>query len=250
MSDENKETQEEKETPPKVDPEKVTGLTEEQVQELLNKARSQEKDKLYPQIEELGTTVKNLQAAIKAEQEEKQRLEAEAKAKAESERKAKLTSEEALAEGLKKIEEQLASERQARAALEQKIEQDRRREALQAYRSRKIATAQGALIPELVRGDSEAEIDTTFEIAKARYTELVEQAKTAKADEVRKQMPGPANPDTAAQEEQELLNSIDNIEIDPKRYARDKDYRAEMDVKRASVMARLERLYAQASGVA
>lgn len=63
-------------------------------------------------------------------------------------------------------------------------------------------------------------------------------------------MPGPANPDTAAQEEQELLNSIDNIEIDPKRYARDKDYRAEMDVKRASVMARLERLYAQASGVA
>lgn len=234
--------------PAKTEEPRVESLSKHEVEALLAKARQEEKDKLYPQLEELRSTTKEVQDALRLEREEKERIRREAESQAEEERKSQLSAEQLLQEGLQKIEEQLASERQARAALEERIQQDKRKEQLAAYRVQKIKEANGQIIPEIVQGSSETEIDANTLIAKARYVELVESLKEARAEEVRGQMPRPASPDTEPQELAELNKQLDNFEIDMVRYKRDKTYRAEMDTKKSALMDDIARAYAKSVG--
>lgn len=232
------------ETPKGTEDNTPKGLTEDEVNKRIEAARKQEKDKLYGQIESLRTTVESLANAAKAEQDAKEKAEAEAKAKADQDRQAKLSDTERIAENMRRIEEQLAKEAAERQRLEQELRDEREAAELERYRQQ-VLSGETDIIPELVQGKSQTDIDRSVARAKARFQELF-QASTKKAEgpnRVTSNMPGPTDPNPAALDEAELANSIQNFKIDPDRYMRDRKYRAEMDAKREQVLGNVGNAY-------
>ena len=119
-------------------------------EEDLAKVRSQEKEKLYPEIDRLKEEV----SILKKDREEKAaRKAAEAEAKA-AEEKARL--EEGLdAKDFAKatadeLREQLARERQEREAAFALLEQERKFAELQAYRQQAVEQNRDNIIPQLI----------------------------------------------------------------------------------------------------
>lgn len=220
-------TEEEKVEPTQEEKENVLkGLTEEQVTALLEKARKEEKDKLYPQLDEFKTSLKEVQEALRAEKEEKERIRKEAEETAEAERQAKLSADDRQLEVLKRLEEQLNAEREERKKLAESLDRKEREATLRAYRERAIAAAGEEIIPELVTGNTEAEIDAAVRNAKARYEELAKKFKVANGEQVRRDLSGGANPGLDALEEEELEKQINAV--DQNKYNSDPKYREEV----------------------
>lgn len=214
------------------------GLTEDQVNERVQKARKEEKDKLYPQLEEVKSALREVQEELKAEREQKEAVKREAQKQAEEERKAKLSADEVTREMVARLEEQLKEEREERERFKSELEERSRREEINRYKQNALQAAGNELIPELVKGNSVEEIDRSIQIAKARYAEVVEKAK----EEARKQFQrglSTASPDTEAFEDEELRTQIGNI--DPEKYAKDPQYRERILSMAASTYQRTGR---------
>lgn len=214
------------------------GASQEEVQAAVEKARKEEKDKLYPQIDALKGSIKEIQEILKAEREEKEQIRREAEEKAEQKRLSNLSDAEKHTEALKRIEEQLKLEREERQKLERQWNDQRQAQELETYRQTLIKAAGDDILPELVTGNTKEEIDASFAIAKARHAEYVEKITKALGARVKSTMPRSANPDTAALEEQDLEEQLD---FDPVKYRNDPEY-AER------IKGQLERLYARQSG--
>lgn len=210
------------------------GLSEEEVQSRVEKARKEEKDKLYPKIEELTQTVKFLQDHVRKEQEEKEKIKKEADAQAEKERVAKLSADERQAEILNRLEEQLNREREERAKFKLELEQRDSRDRVKRYRERAIQDAGDEIIPELVIGESEAEIDTAIENAKAKYKEIIAKEKERQGQTVRDNLSS-TSPNTEALEEEELKER-GLASIDQDRYLADPEYRKDIQNRLVSVV--------------
>lgn len=215
------------------------GATPEEVAAAVEKARKEEKDKLYPQIEALKTGLKEVQDMLREEREEKARLKKEAEEEAERQRKAKLSESDRHTEALQRIEEQLKEEREARLRLEEDQRKRDREARLEQYRQTAIQAAGDEIIPDLVRGNTEAEIDAAVLIAKARYAEFAERFKQEAGDRTRRNMPRTTNPDTAALEEQELSEQLNAVDVE--RYRTDEKYQDQ-------IKAEIARAYGQAAG--
>lgn len=175
-------------TPPPVQP-KID------FESLIAKARKEEKEKLYPEItrlkEELEKKVARINELLLAIGEKDEIIS----------QKDKEIKE--LKNNSKKSESQEVKELNIKIAeLENKLaEKDREISTLKlaSYRDKKIAEAGGELIPELVTGNSEEEIDLAVEKAKERYREIV--SKIASQQPTKPQSSNnipPANPNTSA----------------------------------------------------
>lgn len=161
-------------------------------EEDLAKVRSQEKEKLYPEIDRLKEEV----SLLKKEREEKAaRKAAEAEAKA-AEEKARLEQDldakdfaKATAEELR---EQLARERQEREAAFALLEQERKFAELQAYRQQAVEQNRDNIIPQLidyVQGNTPEEINESIAGLVERSNSILESAQSA-IQQQRKDMPG------------------------------------------------------------
>lgn len=217
----------------------AAGLSEEEVNKRVEAARTEEKDKLYPQIEELTKAVKEVQAAFRAEQKEKERIQKEAEEEQERQRQETLTSEDKQKETLARIEEQLKEEREARLRSEAERKTEKRHAELKEYRRNAIQAVTDAgekLLPELVQGDTEAEIDDSIINAKARYAELAEQFKAELGTSTRGGMPRPTSPSIEALEDEELSEQLN--QVDPVKYRTDPDYRDAVQAELANTYAR------------
>lgn len=165
-----------------------SGTNGEQVQvqpqinyeDLIAKARKEEKDKLYGQLQAKDSKINDLteknnnlmlkvgeqEAVIKALQKNLASAK-EGGAKIESEEIAKLTKER----------DNLASEIEAlkNNALDPKDIENRVREEYEVkmYRLEKLHQEGSNLIPELVLGSTKEEIDASIEVAKQRYNDIV-----------------------------------------------------------------------------
>lgn len=252
---ENTDTEVTTEETPKEETSKEELLTKEQALEFAEKARKQEKDKLYGTIEKLQEKLETLTEAQKADQEEKKKIREEAEAAAEKERQAKLSSEDKLAEQLSKLAEKLDKEASAREELEAKLAEEREARALDSYRQKALSEAGNEIIPDLVRGNSQEEIDRNVALAKSRFQELfkaaTDKAKGEKGDQVKENMPGPTDTSPAALEEAEIQKQLGTIEIDQDRYfgnrkkgiRADQKYRAEINQAREELKEKLARTY-------
>lgn len=230
-------------------------LTKAEANELLEKARKQEKDKLYGTIQSLQEKLEVLTEAQKADQEEKKKIREEAEAAAEKERLAKLSSEDKLAEQLSALATKLDREAKAREELETKLAEEREARALDSYRQKALAEAGDEVIPDLIQGQSKEEIDRNVAIAKARFQELfkaaTDKAKGEKGDQVKRDMPGPTDTSPAALEEAEIQKQLGAIDIDQDRYfgnrkkgiRPDSSYRAEVNKARDELKEKLARTY-------
>jgi hypothetical protein len=209
-------------------------LTEEEVTRRIEEARKQEKDKLYKEINELKSSVKDLADIAEAEKSAKEKAEEAAQNVAETERQKALSTEEKLAEQLNKLEERLAMEAGERQALKTELETVERQRQLEAYKAKILSEAGDEIIAELVTGDSIEDIDKNTAIAKAKYGELFQaafdKAKGEKKDELTSSMPGPTNPDPDAMDEEELSRSL--VGTDPEKRAKNQvseDYLKQRD---------------------
>lgn len=145
-------------------------------EEDLERARQQEKDKLYPRIEEITGQLKQLQEERQAEQAERQRLAQEA----EEARRAKEEGEMEVRDLLSKREqewEQRFEQQQAQYAHDRAIfEQEQRRVQVANYRRDRIEQEQEFIIPELrdfIAGDTPEEIDASIEAMKQRSESII-----------------------------------------------------------------------------
>ena len=150
----------------------------------LAKVRTQEKDKLYPVIDQLKEEV----AALRKDKEEKAARKAakEAEELANKEAKAKEESELDVKDLLKIKEaewhEQLERERQERERAFALLEQERAYADLQNYRTQRLDQEREAIIPELVdliSGNTREELDASLEGLKERSARILESAQQA-----------------------------------------------------------------------
>lgn len=208
-----------------------TGLSEQDIIKAVEKARSEEKDKLYPQIDALKESLKDIQDALRTEREEKENIKRQAEEKAEADRIAKLSESDKTTEALRRIEEQLTAERRAREAVEQRLADQARKAELAKYRESAIAAAGDSIkfFESLITGNSEAEIDAAINKAKASATELEKKIKEETGASVRRSMPKSEIPDTAALEEQELSEQLQAVDTD--KYKKDPAYRAKIQAE-------------------
>lgn len=165
----------------------------------LAKARAQEKEKLYPQVEKLKeelALLKQQQAERDAEEakrkEERKKREAEAAKKKKEEEEAALEVRELLKKKEEEWQAQLESERLEREKAFALLEQERRFQQLMNFRSMRLEQERENIIPELIdmiSGNSEEEIEQSISGLKAKSAKILEAVSQAGVQN-RKEMVG------------------------------------------------------------
>lgn len=156
----------------------ATIFTAEQIQ----KARQEEKDKLYPELQSMKAELAELKKErdTKIEAETKARKAAEAAA--EEARKADTDTRTLLEEQEARFQAELAR-RDAEAEQQRQIlDLERQYQELQNYRSAAMDAARDDIVPELldlITGSTREEIDASIDGLKARSTRIVEQMQAA-----------------------------------------------------------------------
>jgi|SRR5690554_724393 len=131
------------------------------IKELIQSARKQEKDKLYKTLEQKEKEAKEFQEKLAQAQETLKQYESE-----------NLSFEEKMQIELEKVKAEQQALVQSLQAEKEKAEQEARKNRLEAYKAEKLRLAGDELIPELVGGETEEEIDQSIERAKAKYQEI------------------------------------------------------------------------------
>ena len=165
-------------------------------QDDLAKVRAQEKDKLYPQIDQLKAEV----AALKRQREEeaaakeaeKVAKQAEKESKKKSEKENEMDVRDLLKQKEQEFSEQLERERQERERAFALLERERAFADLQSFKQQRLESERENIIPELldlVIGESRDEIDASLESLKERSARILESAQAA-MQSARREMKG------------------------------------------------------------
>lgn len=166
----------------------------------LERARQEEKTKVYSRLEQESQARKQLEEQVSgllqtqqqreaAAQAERERQEAEARAQAEAEMSAKdllAQREQEWREQQARMQtdwesrfEQMAQERATEAAL---LEREREHAALAAYTANKVADAKDHIAPQFldfIGGNTREEIDRAIEVAKTKTAEIINEFQNA-----------------------------------------------------------------------
>lgn len=166
----------------------------------LAKARAQEKEKLYPQLEKLKEEVSLLrqreqerEATEAKRKEERKKREAELAKQKKAEEEQELSAKELLARKEAELQEQIESERAERERAFALLEQERKFQQLQNYRSQRMEEERDNIIPELltlVQGNTEDEIEQSISALKDKSAAILESVAQAN-QQARREMAGP-----------------------------------------------------------
>jgi hypothetical protein len=148
----------------------------------LQKARAQEKEKLYPQVEKLKeelTLLKQRELEREAEEarrkEDRKKREAEAAKKKKEEEEAELGVRDLLQKKEEEWQTQLEAERSEREKAFALLDQERRFQALQNFRSMRLEQERESIIPELIdmiQGNDENEIEQSISALKDKSAKI------------------------------------------------------------------------------
>jgi len=151
------------------------------IDDVANQVRTQEKNKLYQEIEDHKNRAKTAQEQMTAIQQQLDTTQGKIK---ELEKKPPIDPktqkpDEKTAEELKNLRETINTLQDEKKNLNTAFDnfkadfaEQLRKKDLEAYKQQRIAEAGGLLIPELVNGNSIEEIDLSIEKAKQRYAEI------------------------------------------------------------------------------
>lgn len=163
------------------------------INEIANKVRKEEKEKLYSELEAQKKAAKTAEEKAVLLEKQQEALQKQLEEATKGDKKGGKDSDEVKA--LKEQMERLAAEKKAaeenfnsfRTEINQKLDKER----LDTYKAQAIAAAGGKIIPELVSGDSVDAVNLSVERAKQRYAEI---AKSAGASAPGTGNPGEGNP--------------------------------------------------------
>jgi hypothetical protein len=163
------------------------------------KAREQEKNKLYPQMEKMREELSALKAAEaereakEAERREQRRLrEAEAADKKKREEEETLELRELLQKKEVEWQEKLEAERLERERAFALLEREREYQEVTSYRSQRIEQERDNIVPELidlVQGNSVDEIEQSINVLKDKSARILDSVSQA-AQSSRKELQG------------------------------------------------------------
>lgn len=194
------------------------------VNDLIAKARADEKAKLYPQIESLKADKANALNLLTEKDKEISKLTADLEATKSSLTTTKQEAEEGT-KANKTVQEltlSLSKVKQDLDVLQVKYDTDINAVRIEGIREKEIAKANGQIIPELVLGNTEEEILASVQASKQRYQAIQEQAIS------NIQMPS-VNPATNAMSKVFAEKSIEEISsMTPQQYA---EYRTQLNLK-------------------
>lgn len=163
------------------------------------RARAQEKEKLYPQVEKLKeelSLLKQREAEREAEEakkrEERKKREAEAAKKKKEEEEAELSAKELLVRKEQELMAQIEQERAEREKALALLEQERKLQQLMQYRQQRMEQERENIIPELIdliQGSSEDEIEQSISGLKEKSARIFDSVAQASVQS-RKEMVG------------------------------------------------------------
>ena len=160
----------------------TNSFTQTFTQDDLERARKQEKDKLYPQLEQMRAEL----AALQKERDDKAAAEEAARKDAEAEAKRKTDAEtdvrSLLEQKQAEWESQLTAERTAREEALAVLNREREYNDLVAYRQAAVAANADNIIPDLidmVDGSTAEEIDASIARLAAKSQSIIEAAGAA-----------------------------------------------------------------------
>lgn len=176
-------------------------FSKEQVDEMLNKAREQEKNKLYPTIESTDARAKALEAELKElrktvkgveqlEADRQKAIEEAARIKQESEMSAKDFAEKVRRESEDKIMRLQAQTEQERALMRKELEFMQ----LQGHTQRRVAEERDNIAPELldfIGGNTVEEVEASIQVVKDKSAQILASITAARTAQ-RTQQPGVA----------------------------------------------------------
>lgn len=160
------------------DQKKVSSTSE--LKELLAKVRQEEKQKVYNRIEALEAQLKTKD--MKVQELEKSISDLQSKLSGKDEEKK--TELQMLTDTVVSLQERIDQMASSQENERSEFQKKQRELELDKYRDKKISTAKGKIIPEMVRGTTEAEIDASFVLAKQRYQEVIASAVAGKDAEI------------------------------------------------------------------
>lgn len=205
-------------------------VSREEHMALIEKARKEEKDKLYGRIEDVQKTVQQLKderdERQKAEQAAQEQSEQQAREAAESEMSAKELLETKDQEWQQRFSA-LEKERETERAL---LEKERQFSVLNEYRTNKVLQHENDILPELrdlVGGNTPEEIDASVTTMVERSSRILEQV-TQAGVQSRAAMRGPSvtAPATGPMENQsahESVSAADIAQMDMATYMKNRD---------------------------
>jgi len=173
----------------------VTAFTAEDIA----KARAQEKQKLYPQMEKMQEELAKAKAlaedlASKEEQREAERTtkNAERAAKKKQEEEQELTFKELLSKKEQEFQSQLDAERLEREKAFALLERERQFQDLMSYRAQRIEQERDTIVPQLidlVSGNTQDEIEQSIATLKDKSAGIMQDVQQATAN-AKQQMVG------------------------------------------------------------
>lgn len=176
-------------------------FSEADVQAMIEKARQQEKDKLYPTIEKTDKRATEMEAELKELQKFKKTFEKDEAARLKAIEDAQRAKEEAemsakdlLARRDEEFNNRLAQiqqENELRVAMLEKANEAAR---LEAYIQRRVMEEQSTIVPELIdfiSGETPEQVEASIEVLKQKSAAIAESARNAQTRQ-RAAMPGVA----------------------------------------------------------
>lgn len=181
------------------------------VEALVEKARSQEKDKLYKTIEAKDDTIKELKEQIKTLQKQLDELGNQ-----------NLSKEQVMEKQIKELTETIENLKAEIQAEREKAEKEKREAEFKAYKERRLRelSEQGIeYLPDLIGGDNEEEFEKSIEKSIQRYKELQEEfeKRLGKSGEKKASTPKTTNP---AGSQVKALSIEDIRKMTPEEYAK------------------------------
>lgn len=168
--------------------------TQRLMKDLIEKARKEEKDKLYPQQERLKSELDEERKTRALFEKRVKELEDKIKEADDSDAKKKQTVEQKLAEMDKLFRDEIATIKAQADQEKQELSARLEKERLDVVKAREVAKYKGEIIDEMVSGNSETEIAASALAAHERYKKIAKDA----ADKLiqKSGTPPPANPPT------------------------------------------------------
>ena len=202
----------------------------------LARVRAEEKQKLYPQMEQMKAEIaaaKALATEYAAKDAERDALQAakdaEVAEQARLEEESKLSDIELLRRQVQETKDALAQEKLDRERATALLEQERQFSELQSYRTAAIEQARGTINPEMldfVGGNTQEEIDQSVAVLQAKTAAIMESV-AAEFQAARQALPGvrvtnPAGPlDNQSEQQQFTPESIKAMT--PQQYAQNRN---------------------------
>jgi hypothetical protein len=193
----------------------------------IEKARKEEKDKLYKSIEDM----KGELSAMKAEREAREKAAKDAEKAAKDAEKAKteeeMSAKQLLEQRAQEWEQRFAEMQANQAKAEALLEQERKFSGLMEYRSQRMQAEVDNILPQLIdmiSGGSEEEIEQSIERLKAKTAQIVGDVQQAQQAQ-RQGMPGtkitaPPSGPMEAQPGTETLTAEDIRNMDMNEYGK------------------------------